>query len=249
MKAIVLTCDKYRPFTIHMIKTFQTHWPNNPFQFYVPYQQDADSLIAEYGNKVVPTLTERPIRKTVLTLLDLCHDEEWIYWSIDDKYIIDLALPEATEVTEWISTINDPSITIVSLSRCRSLLEKWNIKQNSEIKLPSGLPLIESKGLRHMWLHQFMRARILKKIFNTFPDYDYQAKEQDSFSQWHKSLLSEHEKVYVPQNNLIAFGESTTQGRITNVCVASFTRYGISVPQEFLPACTYAPSIGTINRK
>src|SRR5438046_9676836 len=38
MKAIVLTCDRFRAITEHMIRQYETLWPDHPFVFRVPYQ-------------------------------------------------------------------------------------------------------------------------------------------------------------------------------------------------------------------
>jgi len=38
MKAIVLTCDKYRVLTEHMILKYDKLWSNHPFCFRIAYQ-------------------------------------------------------------------------------------------------------------------------------------------------------------------------------------------------------------------
>src|SRR5947207_7291583 len=37
MKAIVLTCDRFRAITEHMIRQYETLWPDHPLVFLVPY--------------------------------------------------------------------------------------------------------------------------------------------------------------------------------------------------------------------
>ncbi len=39
IKAIVLTCDRYRAVTEHMIFQYDRLWPDHPFVFHVPYQE------------------------------------------------------------------------------------------------------------------------------------------------------------------------------------------------------------------
>ena len=39
IKAIVLTCDRYRAITEHMIFQYDRLWPDHPFVFHVPYQE------------------------------------------------------------------------------------------------------------------------------------------------------------------------------------------------------------------
>src|ERR1043166_9179142 len=94
MKAIVLTCDRFRPMTEHMILQYTRLWPTHPFVFRVPYQlvRGSDTDRVEFRQ------TSENIRATVLELLSDLGDEEWIYWCIDDKYAIQL-------VTEKIETL------------------------------------------------------------------------------------------------------------------------------------------------
>ena len=65
LPAIVLTCDRYRPFAEHMIKRYDAVWPTHPFAFHVPYQRRPLE-----GGRVVSCPAPEPIRGTVLALLD-----------------------------------------------------------------------------------------------------------------------------------------------------------------------------------
>ena len=39
IKAIVLTCDRWRAITRHLILKYERLWPDHPFIFHVPYQE------------------------------------------------------------------------------------------------------------------------------------------------------------------------------------------------------------------
>ena len=39
IKAIVLTCDRFRAITRHLILKYERLWPDHPFVFHVPYQE------------------------------------------------------------------------------------------------------------------------------------------------------------------------------------------------------------------
>src|SRR6187397_1047533 len=39
IKAIVLTCDRFRAITRHLILKYERLWPDHPFIFHVPYQE------------------------------------------------------------------------------------------------------------------------------------------------------------------------------------------------------------------
>ncbi len=41
------------------------------------------------------------------TILDNLADEEWVYWCIDDKYLIKINLAEMQKTYQWIQTITD----------------------------------------------------------------------------------------------------------------------------------------------
>ena len=106
MKAIVLTYDKYRRLTDHMILRYRQLWPDNPFTFRIPFQQlpDTDSAGLEY----IPS--PPAIKATVLTLLQDLDDREWIYWCIDDKYPVHIDVPAMQSVLDWIRDRDDPAV-------------------------------------------------------------------------------------------------------------------------------------------
>jgi len=86
LKAIVLSCDRYRAITEHMILQYERLWPDHPFVFRIPYQRarGLDTKRTTYRQ------TPEDIKGTVLHLVADLDDEEWIYWCVDDKYPIQL---------------------------------------------------------------------------------------------------------------------------------------------------------------
>jgi len=66
IKALVLTYDKYRCFTDHMIRCYEELWPNNPLVFHIPYQ---DNLEGTHSSKCVYIKSEPCIKGTMNTLL------------------------------------------------------------------------------------------------------------------------------------------------------------------------------------
>src|SRR5260370_8703265 len=97
MKAIVLTFDRHRDITQHLMLQYERLWPDHPFRFRIPYQQlrGPDSERAEY--------IESPpeIVATVLRLIEEIQDEEWVYWCSDDKYPIRLILGKLKELLTY----------------------------------------------------------------------------------------------------------------------------------------------------
>ncbi len=88
MEAIVLTCDKYRSLTEHMIFQYGRLWPDHPFRFRIPCQTliEPKSANREYRR------CNPAFKSTILSLLEDLDDEQLIYWCIDDKYPIKLHL-------------------------------------------------------------------------------------------------------------------------------------------------------------
>ena len=92
MKAIILTCDRYRAITEHMMLKYRELWPDHPFTFRIPYQRLDGSATKDREYVRTPD----PIRETALTLLADLEDEECIYWCVDDKYPIQLVRSRLT---------------------------------------------------------------------------------------------------------------------------------------------------------
>ena len=86
IKAIVLTCDRFRAITRHLILKYERLWPDHPFVFHVPYQE----LRGTDTDRIKYHAAPEDIKGTILHLLADIDDEEWIYWCVDDKYPIQL---------------------------------------------------------------------------------------------------------------------------------------------------------------
>src|SRR5438874_7130139 len=86
IKAIVLTCDRYRAITQHLIVQYERLWPDHPFVFHIPYQE----LRGVESERIKYFTSPSDIKGTVLHLLADIDDDEWIYWCVDDKYPIQL---------------------------------------------------------------------------------------------------------------------------------------------------------------
>src|SRR6266508_118145 len=86
IKAIVLTCDRWRAITRHLILKYELLWPVHPFMFHFPYQE----LRGTYPARIKSHAAPAAITGTILPLLPDIDDEESIYWCVDDKYPIQL---------------------------------------------------------------------------------------------------------------------------------------------------------------
>ena len=229
MKAIVLSYDKYSPLVEHMVFSYQKLWPDHSFRFRIPYQKYPEHLTDKYGAAIEPVPSKKGIKDTVQTLIRDLPDDEWVYWCIDDKYLIDLNLKEVIKVANCIKSISDSTICGVSFSRCRGLMKSENLKAKKRLSTGSHkLVLIERKNYSQIWMHQFLRVKVLRTLFETFPDRNFVAKEMDTYIK--QVQLPEDQKLYVTSQNMAVFGESTTRGMLTKNCAVSLEKFGLDVP-------------------
>ncbi|MFP4100763.1 hypothetical protein [Coleofasciculus sp.] len=259
MKAIVLTCDTYIYLVDHLIYTYQKVWPSNPFTFIVPYGDEdgeyAQFLKEKYKNKIELIYTEAArvihpveqevktaerikkvslVKPTMLKLLENIPDEEWIFWSMDDRYLIKLKTKDADDIYNYLANIQDKTICFVRLLRGKRFLKDKFIKKESGITINKKCRLIETiytdkTAIVDIWEPQFLRAKVLRRIFENFPNRPFIPKEMDLLTK--EKLVGE--KCYVPEKNLIVFGESTHRGQLTENCVASHKKWGLEITQNF----------------
>ncbi len=223
MKALVLTFDKYRQITEHMIRQYEKIWPDHPFQFHIPYQ----SVTGLNNSKRIFTKSSKNIKKTVLNLLRNIDDEEWVYWCIDDKYPIEFSLPKIKQIYQWISNLDSNEISGVLFCRCRNLL-KSRYLTGSSILDSNANSYLERNSFEQIWIHQFVRAKVIRYLFKSFPDGIIQAKMMDRYKS--NVQLPDSMKLYVTEENLAVFGESTSRGYITQNCYASMVQNNITLP-------------------
>jgi len=232
MKAIVLSCDRYHPFTEHMIASYQAIWPSHQFTFRIPYQQYPQQLNDKFGSGIELISTPADIKQTVLTLISDLQDDEWIYWCIDDKYLVDIDEDSASSCFEWVNKITDPSVCGVMFCRCRKLLDSANLYTKNTLSSPHGNQYIQRRNYYQIWVPQFMRIKVLRELFLGFPDRAFSAKEMDVFTRQEPGMIvkpfNKTDRMYVSSHNHACFGESTVGGQVTQNCQMSMRKYGIS---------------------
>lgn len=235
MKAIVLTCDKYIKFADHMIYTYQKLWPSNPFTFRVPYDNYPHNF-EKYGGKVelIPMDCSK-IRDTVLNLLKDLPDEEWIYWCMDDRYLIRIQEEAANDIYNFvINNTESDLLTIICLRHLKGGYFKSDkfIQEGVKILTPKKQVVLretvfsQKDTLPDLWSHQFIKVKALRRVFESFPDRPFVAKEMDSF----RITKLVGERQLIVDKNIAVYGESTSRGEITENCAASFKRWGMELP-------------------
>jgi len=226
LKAIVLTCDRYRTITEHMIFQYDRLWPDHPFVFYVPYQE-----LGGVDTDRVRYLTAPPdIKETILQLLMNIDDEEWIYWCVDDKYPIQLVTDKIANLISHAT--RSAEVDGLLFCRCRATLNNPRLTlHRRKIKNPFGDVYLERKAWFQIWIHQILRAKVLRHLFTHLPDVIPSAKAMDELKN-EVPKLPEH-RLFVTKENFAVFGESTRRGVITQNCYDSMIAAGIALPEWF----------------
>ncbi|HET9368341.1 MAG TPA: hypothetical protein VFO22_09735 [Candidatus Udaeobacter sp.] len=226
IKAIVLTCDRYRAVTEHMIFQYGRLWPDHPFVFHVPYQE-----LGGVDTEQVKYLTAPwDIKGTVLHLLTEIDDEEWIYWCVDDKYPIQLVTDKIGSLISH--AMRSPGVDGLLFCRCRATLNNPKLTlYPRKVKNPFGDIYFERKAWFQIWIHQILRAKVLRHLFTQLPDDIPSAKAMDELKN-DVPKLPEH-RLFVTKQNFAVFGESTSRGVITQNCYESMVAAGIEIPEWF----------------
>ncbi|WP_089688355.1 hypothetical protein [Catalinimonas alkaloidigena] len=205
-----------------MIHKYNFLWPDHPFQFRIPYQQLAGENDARHDYIEAP----KDIRGTVTALLQDLPDDEWIYWCIDDKYPVWLDVPAIRQL------MNDMILPTVKsdgllFCRCRSMLDGVGLRRE-RLKAVSGQVYLRRKNYEQIWIHQFVRVKVIRHLFEQFADDIPNAKVMDDMKK--KVLLPESHALYVTRASYAVFGESTTRGKLTMNCYHSIVEAGDALP-------------------
>ncbi len=225
MNAIVLTYDRYRPLADHMIFKYDQLWSDHPFCFRVPFQ---DHPPTRTGSRVEYRKSPSDIRGTVLTLLEDLDGDEWIYWCIDDKYPIQLDVPAIRLIHAWIAESDPVDAAGVLCSRFGNLWKGSYLTGRREVA-GSGEKLLEMKGYGHIWVHQFVRVKVIRSLFESFPVSIQAAKAMDGLLE--RAVKPESYRLFVTRRNLGIYGESTTRGLLTLNCHESIIANGLTLPE------------------
>ena len=230
MKAIVLTCDRYRAITEHMMLKYEQVWPDHPFEFRIPYQdlEGKNTARAEFIQSKGSTPAEIP--DMILDLISDLHDDDWLYWCLDDKYPIQLVIDKIEGLMRFAQS--SPDVSGLLFCRTRFLKDRPDLALSSgRITTPEDESLLERKGWHQIWIHQLLRAKVLRYFFANMPRNITTAKSMDPLKD--SMPKPEEFRIFVTEANYAVFGESTHRGRITDNCLASLKETGVAVPEWF----------------
>ena len=223
MKAIVLTYDRNRIVTDHMIACYERLWPDHPFIFRIPYQNKALNLKSQRREYV---RTSSDIRNTVLTLLEGLDDDEWIYWCMDDKYPIALELDRVKAV---FTLTQDRSLDHVSsLLFCRAHKTLTGENLFPEFYFFNDIQMYKRRAYYQIWIHQFARVKVYRHLFASFPNQMPAPLAMDAIKDQMAVPLDHN--LFVTSRTIAVFGESTSCSVLTENCKNSLLLNGFTLP-------------------
>ena len=226
IKAIVLTWDRHRVITEHMIGQYARLWPDHPFVFRIPFQELAAANSARENYIHTPP----DIKATVLQLIGDLDDEEWIYWCADDKYPIRLVTEKFTQLFSYVR--EQSNISGLLCCRCRVTLDRPDLSiLPYEQTTPAGDMLLERRKWYQIWIHQFLRVKVLRYFFTNMPVGVSNAKVMDELK--NEIPKPDEIRLFVTKENYAIFGESTQRGAITANCYRSIRQSGLKLPEWF----------------
>jgi hypothetical protein len=233
MPAIVLTCQRYAPIAEHMIDAYSARWPDHPFVFRLPDGPAMQAVAARHpgGIELVPTAEGEGrgrFRAAVLGLLKGLADDQWVYWCIDDKYPIWIDLDSVRRVAAALE--GEPSeIAGVSLARGYGAAGARGIGLAASRRI-AGLPFRTIANYKRIWLHQFLRVKVLRRLFEGFPEVIGSPKEMDALHA--AAVLPDDHRRFMLARTAVVFGESTHRGLLTANCAESL-RSQRGLPEGF----------------
>lgn len=230
MKALVLTCDKYRPFTENMIRSYRQVVSECNLEFVVPYQTSTalSSDLSDYNLTFIRT--PQDIKQTALKLLEDIEDDEFVFWALDDKYLTYEKNKIISKFINHFESVKHTEIDGVSLCRCRTLWWDKHVSRDVATSI-IGEKAFQRKTYTEIWLHQIIRARILRHLFSSMPSVIPNAKTMDSYLE--EIPLPKNTNLWVSANSKTTYGESTTRGKITKNCYLHLSKNKCAIPTAF----------------
>ena len=114
----------------------------------------------------------------------------------------------------------------------RATLDRPDLALHSrQLVTPTGDILLERKGWYQIWIHQFLKAKVLRSLFSQLPLKISSAKALDGLKDQIPKPDEYH--LFVTEQNFAVFGESTKRGVITRNCLESIRQTDIELPEWF----------------
>ncbi|MEY2556272.1 MAG: hypothetical protein QOF93_1416, partial [Verrucomicrobiota bacterium] len=90
---------------------------------------------------------------------------------------------------------------------------------------------LERTAWNQIWIHQFLKIKVLRHLFTHMPKEIGSAKQMDHLKD-DVTKLPAH-RLFVTKDNFAVFGESTHKGTINQNCYESIIKARIELPKWF----------------
>lgn len=227
MKAIVLSFDDQLEIANFVVESYHRLWPACPFTFRIPYTERDPASIFKARN-IEPIATPLHIRAAMEGLLSGLSDDEFTYFSIDDRYPIEIYdLVTIVAVQQYVADAKGDLDAIRITAPFRPELHEYNFVSGDEL-LINGVKFRRQVGRNFsFYMPQFVRAGVLRWYF-LHPSLP----EKYTIREFQRFLLSVSigYAVYIAEKFLIKVGEATIQGEITEACATHMKSLGLDLP-------------------
>lgn len=232
IKAICLSYDKHMPILDYVLYTYEKHWPDHPFVFYIPWNTcEPTFLVRLYGEDRIKLIkTPSPIKSTLRTLLGLCDPDEWIWWTMDDKYL--LKVKEKNKIHNIFNSLQELDDKISGFMLTRNGNADWAMKDDKALAF-NGLFFREKWNYNQIYQPQIVRSRVLHRIFvdNQFPEnYFLRLGAKDNPDSLLYDKIYDGEIMYSCLRNLIHIAESLAGGRMLENLVYHMKQDKFKIP-------------------
>ena len=226
MKAICFTFDRNMRVMEYVLYTYFKHWPDNPFVFYVPWNNiKPDHLVSQYGaDKVKLLQTDSAVKLTIRTLLSIAEPNEFLWWAQDDKYILDF---KNKQIIKDLYQYDDLDIGGFMFTKNADAETAYtNLKKNI-----GGHELIQKKNHHQIFQPQWVKKEIIKSLYlNPILEEHY------PLAQLYPLMAKTPIKnLYTTSDNYINIAESLDCGKMTKNLIEHMKQDGFNIPS--LPEC------------
>lgn len=233
IKAIVLSCDRYHTIAENMITQYNKIWGTHPFQFRVPWNNSYPDVInKKFKDKVELIQTGGKFKETFTGLTEGLDDNEWVYWCIDDKFLLDIDEHKANKAVNFVYSIKNMDIINVCLHPVGETKRTamTNQKESTGLNIIfDGLQFIQHESYVNNWVHQFFRVKALREFWSYLREpRQYAAKSMDN---------DVHPLAGISltlDNSICSYVESSTRGYITKKCITSCKYNNIPIPDYLI---------------
>lgn len=238
MKCLVLCYDRDINFVDLLISSWNINMPNNPFIFYVPYNDIyPEWLKQKWKNKIILIKSKKEILITIKTLLSYTKKNEWVLWNKCEDYIEYIDKKFIKSIIEYTKNCDENIMSIKFSNKMKhysynkyinliSINDRYSIDGNLFLKINTEFS---------QWRPAFVKADYIHKLFKNLPEPKNLAKELDFTLEKYNKEFFDLPKEYIfliPDKIDTIIAEATSRGLITKNAINYMKKNNIKIPKE-----------------